>query len=306
MVRYVFDRLLQAALTLLILSIAVFLLSRILGDPIAFMLPFDSLPSDIIRVRQQLGLDEPLIIQYWHWIAGVATGDLGVSTRQQIPVSQLILDRAQASLLLGGAALFWASSLSLVLGVGAAVYKDTIVDRLARAIAIIGQSAPPFWLGILLIQLFSVKLGVLPSAGIGSWPHLVMPAFTVGLFAVAGMTRLVRSGMLEILDSEFIKKARIMGVPEWRVIWKHALKNAAIPALTFAGEYFGILIAAAVVVETVFAWPGMGRLAYEAVFTRDYPLIQGLTLTIALLVLLMNLIVDLLYLILDPRIRYVG
>jgi peptide/nickel transport system permease protein len=306
MLRYVSDRLLQAALTLLILSVAVFFLSRVLGDPIAFMLPFDSLPSDIIRVRQQLGLDQPLIVQYWNWVVGVVSGDLGVSTRQQIPVLQLILDRAHASLILCGAALLWASSLSLVLGVGAAVYKDTFLDRLARVIAIVGQSAPPFWLGIVLIQLFSVRMHVLPSAGIGSWSHLVMPAFTVGLFGVAGMTRLVRSGMLEVLDSEFVKKARIMGTPEWRVIWKHALKNAAIPVLTFAGEYFGILIAAAVVVETVFAWPGIGRLAYEAVFTRDYPLIQGITLTIALLVLAMNLFVDLLYLIVDPRIRYVG
>lgn len=304
MLRYVLGRVLQAGLTLLLLSVVVFLLSRVLGDPIAFMLPFDALPSDIARVRQQLGLDDPLILQYWRWMSGVVAGDLGISTRQEIPVATLILDRAVASFMLGGAALLWASIASLLLGVAAAVYKDTLVDRMARVIAIIGQSAPPFWIGIVLIQIFSVRLRLLPSAGIGDWPHLLMPAFTVGLFAVAGMTRLVRSGMLEVLGSEFVKEARIMGIPEWRVIWKYALKNALIPVLTFAGEYFGILIAAAVVVETVFAWPGMGRLAYEAVFTRDYPLIQGLILAMAALVLAMNLVVDLLYPLLDPRIRY--
>jgi peptide/nickel transport system permease protein len=198
----------------------------------------------------------------------------------------------------------WAIAASLLLGVYAARYRGRSPDWLARTFAVIGQSAPSFWVAILMIQLFSLTLEWLPSAGYGGSAHLVMPAFTLGLFAVAGMTRLLRSGMIEALESEYVKKARIMGTPEWRVVWKHALKNACLPVLTFAGEYFGLLITAGVVVETIFAWPGLGRLAYEAVFLRDFPLIQGVVMVTATFVMLMNLAVDVLYAYIDPRIRY--
>jgi len=304
MLNYVVARIGQAILTLFVLSIVIFLLARVLGDPLVFMLPFDALPADVERVRLQLGFDRPLIVQYAEFLTHLLRGDLGTSTRQHVPVTELLSQRWVASAILTGISLTWALAASIVLGVVAALWRGRILDAAVRIIAIIGQSAPAFWVGIVLVQVFSVWLELLPSGGEGGIDHLVLPAFTVGLLAVAGMTRLLRSGMLEVLDAEYIKKARIMGVPERLVIWKHALPNAIIPTLTFAGEYFGILISAAVVVETVFAWPGVGRLAFEAVFTRDYPLIQGIVLVVAASVLAINLAVDILYAYVDPRIRY--
>jgi peptide/nickel transport system permease protein len=231
-------------------------------------------------------------------------GNLGVSLRQRVPVTELIFQRWLASVVLVGTGLAWALALSIVLGVLAALYRGGPIDATVRTIAIVGQSAPAFWIGIVLVQVFSVRLELLPSGGEGGLAHLILPAFTIGLLGLAGMTRLLRSSMLDVLDAEYVKKARIMGVPERTVIWKHALRNALIPVLTIAGEYFGILISAAVVVETVFAWPGMGSLAYEAVFTRDYPLIQAVVLVMAGFILAVNLAVDVLYAYIDPRIRY--
>lgn len=304
MPRYVISRVGQALLTLAMLSLIVFLLARVLGDPLAFMLPFDSLPSDVARVRLMLGFDRPLIVQYADFLGQLLQGDLGTSTRQRVPVTELILQRWVASLTLVGTGLAGALAASIVLGVLAAVFRGSPIDSAVRMIAIIGQSAPAFWIGIVLVQVFSVAFELLPSGGQGGFAHLVLPAFTIGLQGLAGMTRLLRSSMLEVLDAEYVKKARIMGVPERTVIWKHALSNALMPLLTFSGEYFGLLISAAVVVETVFAWPGMGSLTYEAVFTRDYPLIQGIVLVMAAFILAVNLAVDILYAYIDPRIRY--
>jgi peptide/nickel transport system permease protein len=304
MQRYVVRRLLQTGLTLFLLSIVIFLLARVLGDPIAFMLPFDAASEDVVRLRRQLGFDQPLYIQYWEFVTGLLRGDLGISTRSRMPVISLIGEHWSKSILLVTSALGWATVASLVLGVWSAARRDGYVDRLASGVAVLGQSVPTFWLGIVLIQLFSVRLEWLPSSGYGTLAHLVLPSFTVGLVAVAGITRLLRSSMLDVLDAEFIKKARIMGVPDRSVIWKHALRNALIPVIAFIGQYFGLLIAAGVVVETVFAWPGAGQLAYQAVLTRDYPLIQGVVLVMAAFVLLINLVVDILYAYVDPRIRY--
>lgn len=304
MLRYVASRLGQTVLTLVLLSGLVFFLSRVLGDPIMFLLPQDAPTADLERVRRDLGLDRPLIVQYLAYLGDLAQGNLGRSLRKQESVLLLILDRWTATAALIGIAMAWAIAASLFLGVYAAVFRGRFADWTARTFAVIGQSAPSFWIAILLIQIFSLKLEWLPSAGYGGLAHMAMPAFTLGLFAVAGMTRLLRSSMIEVLDSEYVKKARIMGVSESSVIWKHALKNACLPTLTFAGEYFGLLITAGVVVETIFAWPGLGRLAYEAVFLRDFPLIQGVVMFIATFVMLMNLLVDVLYAYVDPRIRY--
>ena len=291
-------------LTLLLLSALIFFVSRVLGDPIMFLLPADAPTSDVERVRHDLGLDRPLFIQYLAYAGDLAQGNLGRSIRKQEPVADLIVDRWFATAILIVTAMAWAILASLVLGVYAARYRGRAIDWFARTFAVIGQAAPSFFVAILMIQAFSLGLEWLPSAGYGEPAHLAMPAFTLGLFAVAGMTRLLRSGMIEALDSEYVKKARIMGVSESAVAWKHALKNAALPILTFAGEYFGLLITAGVVVETIFAWPGLGRLAYEAVFLRDFPLIQGVIMAIATFVMLMNLLVDVLYAFVDPRIRY--
>jgi peptide/nickel transport system permease protein len=304
MQRYIVRRILQTGLTLFLLSMVIFLLARVLGDPIAFMLPFDAASEDVARLRRQLGFDQPLYVQYWEFATGLLRADLGVSTRSRTPVIALIGEHWPKSLLLVTVALGWATVASFFLGVWSAARRNGYLDRLARGIAVLGQAVPTFWLGIVLIQLFSVRLEWLPSSGYGTFAHLVLPSFTVGLLAVAGITRLLRSSMLDVLDSEFIKKARIMGLPNRSVIWKHALRNALIPVIAFIGQYFGLLIAAGVVVETVFAWPGAGRLAYQAVLTRDYPLIQGVVLVMAAFVLLVNLVVDILYAYVDPRIRY--
>lgn len=304
MLRYILGRLLQTLLTLVLLSVLIFVLSRVLGDPILFMLPMDAAQEDVERLTKELGFDRPYIEQYADFIVAMLQGDFGDSLRMQDSVWTIIGDRWDASAELILVSMAWAIVASLLLGVAAAYYRGTFIDWIARFLAVIGQSAPSFFIAIVLIQLFSVQLELLPTAGRGTVLHLLMPAFTLGLFAVAGMTRLLRSGMLEVLDSEYIKKARIMGVSEAAVIWKHSLRNACLPVLTFAGEYFSLLITAGVVVETIYAWPGIGRLAYEAVFSRDYPIIQGVTMLIAVFVMFMNLAVDILYAYIDPRIRY--
>lgn len=303
MLRYVADRLAQTLLTLFLLSLLVFLLARVLGDPVVFMMPMEARPEEIARVTKMLGLDRPLPVQFFDFIRGILVGDLGTSVRQQAPVAQIIGDRLGASIPLAVVSAVWALLASILLGSLAAVYRGGIFDIVARTIAIVGQSAPAFWIGIMLIELMSVRLEVLPSAGIGSPAHIVMPAFTLGLLGLAGMTRLLRSGMIDALDSEYVKMARIMGEGELAIVVRHCLKNASLPLLTYAGSFMGQLVAAGVVVEVVFAWPGLGRLAFDAVLNRDYPLIQGVVLVIAVTIMAVNLGVDLLYALLDPRIR---
>jgi peptide/nickel transport system permease protein len=190
------------------------------------------------------------------------------------------------------------------LGVIAAVKRDTFVDTGANLIAVLGQSLPQFWVGIMLIQIFTVQFGLLPASGTGGFTHYLMPAFTLGWFVTAGVMRLLRSSMIEVLDSEFIKLARIKGLQEYKVIWKHSLKNALIPVLTFSGTYFAAFVTGAILVETVFAWPGLGRLVYDSIIWRDFPVLQSLILMIAAVVIIVNLVVDLLYAYIDPRIRY--
>ncbi|MBM3503894.1 MAG: ABC transporter permease [Alphaproteobacteria bacterium] len=303
MTRYVAERLFQALLTLLLLSAIIFFLSRVLGDPVMFLLPMDARQDDVDRLREIYGFNRPLIVQYLDMLGQMLQGDFGESLRLRDPVIDLIAERWLASVQLILIGMSWAIVAALILGVLSAVYRGRPIDWIARTLAVIGQSAPSFWIGLILIQLFSVRLEWLPSAGYGGFAHMVLPSFALGVFALAGMTRLLRSSMLDVLDSDYVKKARIMGVPEWRVITKHALKNAILPVLTFAGEYFALLVTAGVVVETVYAWPGMGTLAVDAVVNRDFPLIQGVTTMIAVIVMSMNLIVDLLYASIDPRIR---
>lgn len=303
MLRHAGDRLAQTLLTLFLLSIIVFFLARVLGDPVMFMMPMETRPEEIERVTRLLGLDRPLHVQYLDFIAGAAVGDLGISVRHQTPVSGVILERLRASIPLAVIAAAWALLASILLGSLAALHRGGALDLAARAIAVVGQSAPAFWVGIMLIELMSVRLELLPSAGIGSPAHIVMPAFTLGLLGVAGMTRLLRSGMIDALDSEYVKKARIMGVSEPMIVLRHCLRNAGLPVLTYAGGFMGQLVAAGVVVEVVFAWPGLGRLAFDAVVNRDYPLIQGVVLVIAAIIMAVNLTVDLLCIALDPRIR---
>lgn len=304
MQRYIIKRLFHSLLALVALSMLIFILSRLTGDPTLLMLPDDATHEDIAQLRHALGLDRPLPVQYWLFMSRAVRGDFGRSIKGQMPVLDLIKDRLPNSIKLAVVSLVITLLLAFPLGVMAAVKKGTSVDTLANLVAVLGQSLPQFWVGIVLIQVFAVHLRWLPVAGTGSVYHYILPGFTLGWFLVAGIMRLLRSGMLDVLDSEFVKLARIKGVSEWGVIWKHALKNALIPVLTFAAIYLAILVTGAILVETVFAWPGIGQLIYQGIVYRDFPVIQAVVLLTAGIVVAVNLIVDITYAYLDPRIRY--
>lgn len=304
MQRFIAVRLFQAVIALLILSVLVFALARASGDPTYVMLPPDAPQGDIAQLRSAWGLDRPYYVQYGLFISHAVKGDFGKSLRARRPVVDLIKERLPNSVSLAGVSMAFAVLLAFPLGVVAAVKKGTVIDTLAKVLAILGQSMPMFWLGIVLMDVISVRLKLLPTSGIGGPTHYILPAFTLGWFVVAGMMRLLRSSMVDVLQSDYVQWARSKGVPEWKIIWKHAFRNALIPVVTFGGVYLALLITAAVVVETVFAWPGIGLLAYNAIMTRDFPVIQGVILTCAVLVMAVNLLVDILYARIDPRIRY--
>jgi peptide/nickel transport system permease protein len=303
-IRFVLSRLLQSLVALAILSVVVFVLARTTGDPLHLILPMSATEEDYANAREYLGLDRPYLEQYLSFVGKVVTGDFGMSLRARRPVNELIRERLPNSLRLGGFAMAVSLAIAFPLGVMAAVKKGTAVDRAAQVIAVLGQSLPTFWVAILLVEFVAGRLQWLPAGGIEGLASYVLPGFTLGWFVVAGMMRLLRSGMLEVLDSEYVKLARVKGVVEGRVVWLHALKNALIPVITFAGIYFAILVTTAIVVETVFAWPGIGRLAYEGISSRDFPVIQAVVLTTAAIVAVVNLGVDCLYALIDPRIRY--
>jgi peptide/nickel transport system permease protein len=303
MQRYVFKRIFQSLLTLLVLSMLIFIVCRLTGDPVLLMLPDDASPEDVAQLRIALGLERPLPVQYWLFLKSAIQGDFGRSIKGQVPVLDLIKERLPNSIRLALVSLLITVILAFPLGVMAAVKKGTAIDTLANLIAVLGQSLPQFWVGIVLIQVFAVYLRWLPVAGNSSLWHYILPAFTLGWFLVAGIMRLLRSSMLDVLDSEFVKLARIKGVSGWSVVWKHALKNAVMPVLTFAAIYLAILITGAILVETVFAWPGIGQLIYQGIVYRDFPVIQAVVLLTAVIVVSVNFIVDITYGYLDPRIR---
>jgi peptide/nickel transport system permease protein len=303
-IRFVLSRVLQSLVALAILSVVVFILARATGDPLHLILPMSASEEDYAYARRYLGLDRPYVEQYFSFVGKAMTGDFGTSLRARRPVSELIRERLPNSLRLALFAMAVSLSVAFPLGVLAAVKKGTWIDRTAQVIAVLGQSLPTFWVAIVLVEFVAGRLQWLPAGGISGFTSYVLPGFTLGWFVVAGMMRLLRSGMLEVLDSEYVKLARVKGVVERRVVWLHALKNALIPVVTFAGIYFAILVTTAIVVETVFAWPGLGRLAYEGISSRDFPVIQAVVLTTAAIVAAVNLGVDLLYAVIDPRIRH--
>jgi ABC-type dipeptide/oligopeptide/nickel transport system permease component len=302
--RYIVRRFLQSILALLVLSMLIFCMSRLTGDPTLLMLPDDATQEDIAQLRRALGLDRPLPVQYWVFISNAVQGDFGRSIKGQMPVIDMIKERLPNSIKLAAVALGIAVLLAFPLGVMAAVYKGTALDTCANIVAVLGQSLPQFWVGIVLIQIFAVRLHWLPVAGVGSISHYVLPAFTLGWFVVAGMMRLLRSSMLDVMGSEFVKLARIKGLPARTVIWKHALRNALIPVLTFGAIYLAILVTGAILVETVFAWPGVGQLIYQGIVFRDFPVVQAVVLLTAGIVIMVNLLVDIAYAYIDPRIRF--
>ncbi|MCC6531567.1 MAG: ABC transporter permease [Burkholderiales bacterium] len=304
MKRFLVQRVGYAVVSLLLLSLTLFVLTRLSGDPALLLTEPGASAADIEAARKRFGLDQPLPVQFWQFIASAVSGDFGVSLYYRTSVAQLYFDRLPNSLLLAAVAFAWSILLGVGCGVLAAVYANRWWDRVVQVLALGGLSIPSFWLGMLLILVFSVTLGWLPSSGDGSPAHLVMPALTLGWYFAAAHMRLTRSSMLEVLGADYVKLARIKGLPEWMVILRHALKNALIPVLTLAAINLVSMVNAAVVVETVFAWPGIGRLLYEGIAFRDFPVIQTTVLLAGVMIIAVNLAVDLLYAWIDPRIRH--
>ena len=301
--RYLLSRVLQAIITLWLLTLVAFVLTRLTGNPLDVLLDARATEEDRAAMAQALGLDRTWSAQYAIYLGKLARGDFGDSFKTRRPALEVVLERFPWTLELGSAAFLLSVAIAVPVGVITAVRKDTAVDALGKVIALLGQSLPTFWLGLMLILVFAVTLGWLPAGGSGSLSHLVLPAVTLGWFTVAGIMRLVRSAMLDTLGEEYVTAARAKGLAEPGVVWKHALRNAVIPPLTYAGLVFVALLAGAVVTETVFAWPGVGQLVIESIAFRDFPVIQIIFLLFGALYIAMNLAVDLLYAWVDPRIR---
>lgn len=303
MLRVAGSRFLQACLTLLLTSVIVFVLARTSGNPVDLILPPEATPAERQAYIVRNGLDRPLPIQYASFLANALQGDFGMSLRTRRPATELVFGRLGRTLALATAGMLVALLVSVPIGVMSATRRNGAWDRLGQGFALLGQSVPAFWLGIILILIFSIRLGWLPSSGIGSWRNYVLPAIVLGWSISAGIVRLLRSGMLETLGQEYIKLARAKGLSEARVVWKHALRNALLPVLTFIGFMYGVIIASAVVVEVVFGWPGLGQLAYESTLWRDFPVLQCAVLVYTAIIVAINFIVDIGYGFADPRVR---
>ena len=301
---YIVQRLLQGVILVLLVTTIVFFLGRLTGNPADMVLPEDATEEDRQEMIETLGLDGPMHVQFYIFLKNALQGDLGLSIRHRAPAVEVFFSRLPNTLQIVPATMILALALAIPLGILSALRRGSLTDRISGGIAVLGIATPNFWLGILLIYVFSVQLDWLPSARMGGPAHFILPTITLGTFLVAGFMRLIRSSMLEILDSEFVKLARIKGLSEYKVIWKHCLRNALIPVLSLWGVFMGGLVTGAIVTETVFAWPGIGRLTYEAVIFRDFPLLQAVIIMDAILILLINLLVDILYAYVDPRIRY--
>lgn len=303
MLSLVLKRLLQGAISIVGVSIVIFMISRLSGDPVVILLPLEAPQSVIDELRRTLGLDQPLWTQYLIFVQHALSGDFGRSYRWQMPALQLILERLPATIELAICALVFSISIAVPVGVLSAVHRGSWIDKLARIFAMLGQAMPPFWVGLLLILVFAVELNWLPAFGADSPKHVILPAIALGWYPVAAQTRIVRSAMLDVLDSDYIRLSRSLGTPERQVIWKYALRNAAVPLVTMLGVYFAGMLGGAFVVETIFAWPGVGRTVVEAVFSRDFPVVQAGVLFSSILFVVSNLLVDLSYGLIDPRIR---
>jgi peptide/nickel transport system permease protein len=304
MKRFVVRRLGYSFVSLFLLSATIFAFVRVTGDPAVLLTEPGASQADLDQVRAQFGLDKPLTTQYATFVSSFVRGDFGNSFYYRTPVLELYLSRLPNSLLLAVTAMAFSLLIGIPTGVIAAVRVGGWWDSAGKIFALLGLSLPSFWVGLVFILFFSVYLNWLPSSGSGTPWHLVMPAFALGWYFAAAHMRLTRSSMLEVLGSEYVKLARLKGLPEFRVIAKHAFKNALIPVLTLAGINLVIMINVAVVVETVFAWPGIGRLLYEGIAFRDFPVVQAIVILGGAMIVVVNLVVDVLYAVIDPRIRY--
>ena len=304
MLRYLLLRLFSSLFIFMGAIALIFVMARMIGDPVVLMVEPGWTQEQIAELRESLGLDLPVWRQFIDYIANAAVGDFGISPWQHQPAFDLVLDRLPATIQLAATALVFAITTALVVGIFAALYPGSLFDRISSGFVLFGQSIPNFWLGLMMILVFSSILGILPPAGHGTPMHLIMPTITLSLFFVARLTRLVRSEMHAVLEQDFIRTARSKGITETRVVLKHALKNISIPLVTVIAVDLGALMGGAVVTETVFAWPGIGRLMIQATSQRDFPVIQAAAFVIAAIVIVSNLVADLLYAVLNPRIRY--
>lgn len=303
MSRYIIRRLLQGILTFLGISVIVFVLGRMTGDPVLLLAPESATEAQKQEIRESLGLADPIPVQYWNFISNAVKGDFGRSYVTKQTVRDMIAVALPNTLRLAFTAFFLAVVLSIPIGIFVALKRNTVWDLLGNMLALVGQALPNFWLALVLMLVFSVYLKLLPISGSERWTNMILPTLTIALQSLGYFTRMVRSSTLEVLEQEYIRTARGKGVREWLVVMKHALKNALIPVVTVMGIQFGNMLSGAFVIETVFAWPGLGRLGVTALFTRDFAVIQGVILISTTIFVLVNLLVDITYTVLDPRIR---
>ncbi|MBM3347324.1 MAG: ABC transporter permease [Betaproteobacteria bacterium] len=301
--QFIIRRVCYSVVTLLILSVTIFLVVRLTGDPALLMSEPGAQEADLARVRAQWGLDLPWPVQYLQFLWNIMQGDLGSSFNYRMPVSELYFERLPNSLQLAFAATLISFAVGIPAGLISAVRVNSLWDNLGKGVALLGLAVPGFWLGLVMILVFSVWLEWLPTSGTGDWTNLVMPAVALGWYFAASLLRLTRSSMLEVMRSEYIKLARLKGLPEYVVIAMHGFKNALVPVLSLAGVNLVVMINTAVIIEVIFAWPGIGRLLFEGIFQRDFPLVQGVVILAGCMIILVNLIIDILYAYVDPRIR---
>ena len=304
MTRYLGGRLVQSCVVIVGVSIIVFGALHLTGDPVVLMLPPDASYQDMQRYRHALGFDRPILVQYLAYLSHAVRGDFGMSIRYNTPAVPLLLEHLPATVLLGASALAWSTAFGILIGVYAALHRGGTVDYAARTLAMAGQAIPVFWLGPMLLLYFSVQRGWFPTGGFGADLHLVLPAATLGAYYLAIIIRLTRASVLTALHQDHVRSARAKGLPGSRVIFRHVLRNSWLPIISMLGLQVGSVMGGAVITEVIFAWPGLGRLAAQAISGRDFPLVQAIVLFSALIFVLVNLAADMIYVVADPRIRY--
>jgi peptide/nickel transport system permease protein len=303
MVRYVASRLVQAFITILGISVLVFVLARLSGDATALLVPTNATHDQYVAIRASRGLDKPVFVQYWLFLKGALSGDFGRSFRYGDPALHVFWQRFPNTVVLALVAAGMALAIGIAVGVLSSVRPNGLPDRVSTVLVLLGQAVPSFWVATLLIMVFSVKVHWLPTSGKAGWKTYLMPAFALSWYSMAALARMTRSSMIDVLETDYIRLARLKGLPEHIVIWKHAFKNAMLPILTLFSLQLIFFISGSVIVETIFAWPGIGQLTVQAIDSRDYPLVQTIVLVTSSLLVLLNLLVDILYAYIDPRIR---
>lgn len=304
MKNYILKRVFQLIVVLLGIIIIVFIIQRLTGDPTNLLLPPDATNEDIASFRHEMGFDRPLYIQFFKFFGGVLHGDFGQSLRHAQPALNLVIERLPATVELAIAALFIALCIAIPIGILSAFKPNSFIDNIGMIVALLGQSMPIYWSGLMLILLLTVKLNLLSAFGRTDLSSLIMPAVSLGFFSMARIARVTRSSMISVLEKDYIRTAKAKGLTDYRVITRHALKNASLPIITLVGMELGNLLGGAVITETIFAWPGVGRLAIQAIYNRDFPVTQAAVFILAVIFVLVNLIVDVCYTYLDPRVRY--